>query len=195
MNKKAILKAIKENGGASITATGKVANLKSGYMVSLYGKEYKTDNLEKALDKIESYLTKIKDSKNKYVGVWYYDNYYYIDISIKIANKTEALETGKDNKQIAIYNNKDGSELFINDYYFNKLYSLYKVNYLKNDIILLTNGTLKDINNYINNNNKSIYNFINWSKDLDLNHLEKLKVNEDGLTIIVDYILDGKKNS
>lgn len=160
-----ILNYISNNGGITLNKESKKAELKRGFMVSLYGSEYKTNDKKEVLKKINEYINNIQDKKGLFVGVWLDGGFYYVDYSINIIDKVEALEFGKKNKQISIYNIKDNSYLYIKDYNFNKYYTIYEV--IKdndNDIIDYKIDTQKnninELVNYFNLNIKTIKNSI-----------------------------------
>lgn len=160
-----ILNYINNNGGITLNKESKKAELKRGFMVSLYGSEYKTNNKKEVLKKINEYINNIQDKKGLFVGVWLDGGFYYVDYSINIIDKVEALEFGKKNKQISIYNIKDNSYLYLKDYNFSKYYTLYKVvKNNNNDIIdykLITQyEKINDIINYFSSNLKTVKNSI-----------------------------------
>ena len=62
-----------------------------------------------------------------YIGLWLDNNKMYIDISINIIDKVEALEFGKKNKQLAIYDIVNNDSIYLNEYNFIKYYTLYEV--------------------------------------------------------------------
>ncbi len=106
MNKKQLQQLknyIIENDGATIAPDGTIQSLKSGFMVSLSGFE-KIYNDIKFIDlkMVKSYL-KIAKKKNAFVGFWVNNNKIYIDLSINVNEKEEALKIAKKNNQIAIF--------------------------------------------------------------------------------------------
>lgn len=160
-----ILNYINNNGGITLDKESKKAELKRGFMVSLYGSEYKTNDKKEVSKKINEYINNIQDKKGLFVGVWLDGGFYYIDYSINIIDRVEALEFGKKNKQISIYNIKDNSYLYLKDYNFNKYYTLYKVVKDKNaniiDYKLITQyEKINDIINYFSSNLKTVKNSI-----------------------------------
>lgn len=165
MKKNDILNYINNNGGITLNKEGKKAQLKRGFMVSLYGTEYKTNDKKEVLKKINEYINNIQDKKGLFVGVWLDGGFYYIDYSINIIDEVEALEFGKKNKQISIYDIKENNYLYIKDYSFSKYYTLYKVvKNDNNDIIdykLITQyEKINDIINYFSSNLKTVKNSI-----------------------------------
>lgn len=166
MKKNDILNYINNNGGITLNKEGKKATLKNGFMVSLYGTEYKTNNKKEVLKKVNEYLEKIKNNNNGlFVGVWLDSGFYYIDFSINILEKNDALEFGKKHKQLSIFDIKNNKYYNIKDFSFNKYYTLYEVvKNDNNDIIdykLITQyDKINDIINYFNSNIKTVKNSI-----------------------------------
>ena len=137
MNYKLINEIVK-NGVSTLTRELKQAELKKGYMVSLEGCESQTksDDYKAIMQAIEDKKAIVKDSKNLYIGLWVDNGMMYIDISINISDKIEALEFAKKNKQLAIYDLENDKSLYLKDYKFNKYYTIYKVIKNKNDDII-----------------------------------------------------------
>lgn len=114
---KELINKIIKNEGATLDKNLTSAELKKGFMVSLYGmeKKHSINNMDyKAIeDNLKEYKEIIKDKKGFYVGCWCYEGYLYIDISECITDKTRALELADDRKQLAIYDivNNESIEL------------------------------------------------------------------------------------
>lgn len=114
------LKKLLNNGGASLKG-GKPKSLKSGFMVSLCGFEmclksthYK--RIIKAIKKQQQTIDNIKQAYNKnvyYVGLWVDNGMCYIDISMRIATKKEAIIMGLCNSQLAIFNNRKNESIYL----------------------------------------------------------------------------------
>lgn len=123
------IKKIIENGGETLTKELKKADIKKGFMVSLEGTETQTkdDDYQAIKKAIEEKQTIIKDKNNMYIGLWFDNNIMYIDISININDKVEALEFAKYNKQLAIYDIINNDNIYLKDYNFIKYYTLYEV--------------------------------------------------------------------
>lgn len=85
------LKKLKNEDGLTLK-NGKIIKYKSGYQVATEGIE--TDDIKKAMQIIKAY------SGN--CGVWYYENVYYIDKSHRVNTKKEALQIGREHKQISV---------------------------------------------------------------------------------------------
>lgn len=131
------IKRIIENKGETLTKELKKAELKRGYVVSLEGTETQTkgDDYQAIIKAIEEKQAIIKDKNNLYIGLWL-DSIMYIDISINISDKVEALEFAKYNKQLAIYDLKNNNSIYLKDYNFIKYYTLYEVIKDKNNNII-----------------------------------------------------------
>lgn len=123
------IKRIIENKGETLTKELKKADINGGFMVSLEGTETqaKGDDYQAIKKAIEEKQGIIKDSNNIYIGLWLDSNIMYIDISINIIDKVEALEFGKYNKQLAIYDIVNNDSIYLKDYNFIKYYTLYEV--------------------------------------------------------------------
>lgn len=165
MNLKELKNEITKNGGLTITKEFKKASLKSGFMVSIMGYEFKTKNIDKAIKKSLEYKDIIKNKNNLYIGFWLDDGFWYVDISKNIVNKRDAEKTAKKNIQKAIYSIKDDKSIYLN--YEVKFYSLYKKIYkniddkkvLIDEVFKSMHNSIKDIpSNYrTDKNNYIIY--------------------------------------
>ena len=90
-------------------------------MVSLCGFEicvkstyYK--RIIKAIKKQQQTIDNMKQAYNKnvyYVGLWVDNGICYIDISIRVSNKKQALIMGLLNNQLAIYSNKKNESIYL----------------------------------------------------------------------------------
>lgn len=182
-----IIELIKKNGGLTLDENMESMKAANGFMVSLYGMEYKTKEEKEVIKKIIDYISFIKNKKGLFVGVWLDNGVFYVDISIKIIDKMEALETGKKNKQISIYDIKNNNYLYIKDYNFIKFYNVYEVvRNNNNDIIdyklTAQNEKIKELINYFNCNIQTIKNTIYTNLQKDYSRLI------DGRYIIIkDY--------
>lgn len=123
------IKKIIENKGETLTKELKKADLKRGFMVSLEGAEVQKNvndinGIKKAIEEKQEI---IKSKNNMFIGLWLDNDIMYIDISINIIDKVEALEFAKYNKQLAIYDLKNNDSIYLKDYNFIKYYTLYEV--------------------------------------------------------------------
>lgn len=110
---KAIKNVIINNEGATLKSNLKKASLKSGYMVSLPGIEKQLNINDLTIKTLKTY-SKLARSKNGFVGFWLDNNILYIDISINIKDRFEALQKARQWKQKAIYNIKLNNCIYLN---------------------------------------------------------------------------------
>ena len=123
------IKKIVENKGETLTKDLKKAELKKGYMVSLEGTESQVqgNNYNAIIEAVKEKQEIIQDKDNLYIGLWLDNDIMYIDISINIQDKADALEFAKYNRQLAIYDLVNNDSIYLRDYNFIKYYSLYEV--------------------------------------------------------------------
>lgn len=116
MNKKQ-LKMIKNylaiNGGATMDHQLNFTALNGGFMVSLQNYEKKT-TLKKLNNKTIKQYQKLAKEKNAFIGFWIDGDVLYIDLSVNILNKMQAIATGRKHKQFAIYDLKENKSIYIN---------------------------------------------------------------------------------
>lgn len=132
------IKRIIENKGETLTKELKKADINGGFMVSLEGAEVQKNindinGIKKAIEEKQEI---IKNKNNMYIGLWLDSNIMYIDISININDKVEALEFAKYNKQLAIYDLVNNDSIYLKDYNFIKYYTLYEIVKDKNNNII-----------------------------------------------------------
>ena len=166
MDNNKIMEIIK-NGGATLDKKLENANNNRGYMVSIYGQETKLDiqNVEEIKKAILQKQKIVKNYNNLFIGLWIDENDIYIDISINIIDKTEALEFGKKNKQLAIYDLKNNDSLYLKNYNFNRYYTIYEVIKDKNENIIdykidTQKNSINELVDYFKLNIKTIKNSI-----------------------------------
>lgn len=87
------LKKLAENGGLTLK-NGKCIAYKSGWQVATEGKE--TRDIKEAMQMIKEY--------NGNCGIWFSEGIYYIDKSHRVNTKKEAIQIGREYKQISILN-------------------------------------------------------------------------------------------
>lgn len=182
------IKKIIENKGATLNKELKKASINGGFMVSLEGMEVQKNknDIEGIKKVIEEKKEIIKDNNNLYIGLWLDNNIMYIDISINIIDKVEALEFAKYNKQLAIFDIINNDSIYLKDYNFIKYYTLYEVIKNKNNNIIdykikMQNEKIEKLKNIVNVNTKTLQNNVFYNLD---------KVNKlinDKYIIICDY--------
>ena len=129
MEKEKILKLLRdaeEKGGLTIASDGKEFRAKKGYMASVINKEKTAESITEFIKLFRQYQEDA-EKMHGYIGLWKDNGKWYIDISYYILDKTDALEFGYKNKQVAIYGFKEEESLYIKDYNFTSYYTLYKV--------------------------------------------------------------------
>lgn len=130
-NIKTIIREIKENNGGTYNKEYKTINAKKGFMVSLQGYEKKCKTEQETEKAIKENMEIVKGLENAYLGAWIDEGITYIDISILVENKEDALQLGKINNQLAIYDIENNESIYLLYYY-----TVYKVIRNKdNDII------------------------------------------------------------
>lgn len=95
-----IIKKTLSNGGYTDIS------YKNGYMVSLHGLETQVPIGEAYSKKTMQLLRQYRKLAKRYngsLGLWIEKGTLFIDVSINIINKAEAIKFGIDNKQLAIY--------------------------------------------------------------------------------------------
>lgn len=96
------IKKIISDGGATLRRDGVAVKYNSGYQVSrrdCYIIDITaTEELANAVNTVLSML-----NRGEFCGIWINDGKAYIDISVRIADKAEALKIGRELNQISIY--------------------------------------------------------------------------------------------
>lgn len=85
------MRKLANNDGLTLK-NGKIITYKTGWQVADYGKEANTP---------EDAIRIVKEMKGN-CGIWYSDGIYYIDHSMRISTKHEAMRIGKKFNQISI---------------------------------------------------------------------------------------------
>jgi hypothetical protein len=85
------IRKLQENDGLTLKA-GRVITYKSGWQVADYGYELRT---------AEEAIACVRQLKGD-CGIWYSGGIYYIDHSIRVNTKAEALRIGREHNQISI---------------------------------------------------------------------------------------------
>lgn len=107
-------KSLKENGGASYNFIAGVLNPNKGYFVALPNREKKIKHL--TIQDISDFCNENSDrlfNSNIYLGGWYHEGFYYLDVSAMFIHKNDALSVGRENNQIAIYDAENQCDINI----------------------------------------------------------------------------------
>lgn len=103
--KNLVVKAL-NNGGATINKRGRAVSYKRGYQVSIRDcYKLQVKNADKIVKAVEYLLSKIKD--NQFCGLWVFEGYVYIDISVRILDRLDAVIIGDRLNQKSIYDWKN----------------------------------------------------------------------------------------
>ena len=95
------LKDIKANKGATLNHNGNMVSYKQGYQVSVKDLEIIPAYMLRKSHLIEI-LNNLPD--DVCLGVWIDNNKAYIDLSVRLTNKRQALAFGRKNNQLSIWN-------------------------------------------------------------------------------------------
>ena len=98
-----MLYAVKNNNGCTFNSSGNKPS--SGYMVSVNDiTKISEDELtaSKLAGIVRFYYSAVQKS-NHYFGLWSYSGLVYIDISVNIQSLDQAIQIGRENKQISIF--------------------------------------------------------------------------------------------
>lgn len=110
-----IIEYTQKNGGCSFNSKLEILEDLKGYTVSIQKYEYKTTI--KNIDEIEKNILKkieiVGNKKNYIIGTWIDDGILYIDINKIEKNYTRAVEFGKSQKQLAIFDNINKKSIYL----------------------------------------------------------------------------------
>lgn len=167
-NIKNIIEEIKENNGGTYNKEYKTIDAKKGFMVSLQGYEKKCKTDEETEKAIKENMEIIKGLDSAYLGAWIDEGITYIDISVLVENKEDAMELGKINNQLAIYDIENNESIYLSYYY-----TVYKV--------------IRDVNNEIID--YKIHKQYNYKIDI----VEELNIKEKRLDNVISDSMDNIK--
>ena len=103
-----------DNGGATWDLSGNLYHGDNGYMVGVYGKKYKYKDKSKVKAKVSkdfAFINRDMLKDNAFFGAWLNGDYLYIDISMLILSKDDAIALGKKYNQLAIWDLKNKCEI------------------------------------------------------------------------------------
>lgn len=102
-----------QNGGGTFNEYGEVQDLNSGYVVALKGHEKVTKDNEQEVTSTFNSLFTLARSLGAFIGTWKHNDKVYIDLSMHVLSLAKAIEMGKRNKQIAIWDCKNKEEIIL----------------------------------------------------------------------------------
>jgi hypothetical protein len=106
------IKSIIKNGGATINKYGERVSMKTGYQVS------KRDLYIVPVNKLDKLIIKeamkLLERRGEYLGVWIDNGNAYIDISVRIATKRDAMAKGRELNQLSVLRWTDCECLAVN---------------------------------------------------------------------------------
>lgn len=166
-NIKKIIEEIKEKNGGTYNKEYKTIDAKQGYMVSLQGYEKKCKTEQEIEKAITENMEIVRGLDNAYLGAWIDEGIVYIDISVLVENKDDAMELGKINNQLAIYDIENNESIYLMYYYTvyrvvrdkdNNIidYKIYKQYNYKIDILEELNVKGKRLDNVISDSIENV---------------------------------------
>lgn len=110
-----IQQEIIDNGGVSYNPKKGIVNPTTGFMVSLPDSEKVVNVSELTSADIRAQLTKMlaRDSENLFFGAWVDDNKVYLDFSLNLEDKNEALLFGELWAQLAIWDCANSETIYL----------------------------------------------------------------------------------
>lgn len=109
-----LVKILKENKGLTLDANGEPLKAVKGFMVAIKETQAVINSKlinNKILIQLIQNLIKNRPA-NAFIGLWQNDNKLYIDYSLLIEDKKEALQQAIENEQLAIFDIQSNKEIF-----------------------------------------------------------------------------------
>ena len=124
-----IIEYTQKKGGCSFNSKLEILEDLKGYTISIAKYEYKTTikNIDEIEKNIKNKINLVGNKKNYIIGTWIDNGILYIDINKIELNYTRAVEFGKSQKQLAIFDNVNKKSIYLKK---DSIYILYE--YLKN---------------------------------------------------------------
>lgn len=175
INENFLKNELTKKGGLTLNKNLKVLTKKIGFIASYQDTEKKFTFNELAQLKNEILKRAENLKKDEFIGLWVDNNIIYLDTSIILNDKIECLEFAKDNRQLAIFDLKENKSLYLKDYHFIKIYTIYN----KFEQIVAQFDSLEEVANFLEITKKAVKNIISENK----------KTKNEMFTIKKDYVL------
>ena len=137
-----IIAYTQQNGGCSFNSKLEILEDLKGYTISIQKYEYKIaiknitkNNINEIEKNIIEKINIIKNRKNYILGTWIDAGILYININKIELNYTRAVEFGKSQKQLAIYDNVNKKSIYLKK---DSVFILYEYIKSLNDIQYIT---------------------------------------------------------
>lgn len=108
------------NGGATWRPGSDAAQPQNGYMVSVRDAEYTLPVSEFSDSDVERYTAKyfntVNQSANRYFGAWVNDGVVFLDVSVHLSNRDDAIRRGVAEKQLSIFDLNVGRDVSLAAY-------------------------------------------------------------------------------
>ena len=175
INKTFLKNELTKKGGLTLNKNLEALTKKIGY-IAPYQNTEKTFTLNE-LDQLKNEILKRAENikKDKYINIRLTNNNIYLNTIIILDNKAECLEFAKDNKQLSIFSLKENKSLYLKDYHFIKIYTIYN----KLEQIVAQFDSLEEVANFLEITKKAVKNIISENK----------KTKNEMFTIKKDYVL------
>lgn len=175
INENFLKNELTKKGGLTLNKNLEVLTKKDGYIASYQNSEktFAFNELAQLKNEILKRAENLK--KDEFIGLWVDNNIIYLDTSIILDNKIKCLEFAKDNRQLAIFDLKENKSLYLKDYHFVKIYTIYN----KFEQIVAQFDSLNEVAEFLEITKKAVKNIISENK----------KTKNKMYTIKKDYVL------
>lgn len=112
---KIIKETLKNNGGSFNVSTKKIKSPLKGYMCSIKDLiviDKKDFNVKLLKSLVKDNFSLLKSNEN-YLGMWIENDKIYVDIAANFSSKEKALNTARNNKQLAIYDIDNNKSIYL----------------------------------------------------------------------------------
>lgn len=175
INEKFLKNELSKKRGLTLNKNLEVLTKKDGY-IATYQNSEKTFAFNELAQLKNEILKRAKNlHEYEFISLKPANDIIYLNTSIILDNKVECLEFAKDNKQIAIFDLKENKNLYLKDYHFIKIYTIYN----KFEQIVAQFDSLEEVADFLEITKKAVKNIISENK----------KTKKEMFTIKKDYVL------